>query len=145
MNIVKSSAPYEIIAIGIEPGEMLLETIKKAIDENDIRNGMVISGIGTLKTCTFHYIEDTGFPPKEGFRTIEEPMELSSVAGIIADSEPHLHIAFSTKDKEVWSGHLEPDSEVMYLAEIAIMKINDMKMTRVVDEERKVKLLKAAG
>jgi predicted DNA-binding protein with PD1-like motif len=144
MVTISSAAASELITVGIEPGEMLLETIKDAIAERDIRNGVVISGIGTLKTCTMHYVTHTEFPPTDEFYTIEKPMELLSVSGIIADSEPHLHIVVSVKDKEVYCGHLEPGSEVLYLAEIAIQKCNDLAMTRVADTERGVKLLRPA-
>ena len=131
----------QIVVIGIAPGEMLLETIEKAIADNDIQNGAVVSGIGTLKTCQLHYIKDTEFPPTDVFHTLEKPLELLSVSGIIADGQPHLHVVVSCGEDEVFAGHLEPNSEVLYLAEIAISKFNPLKLTRVVDTERGVKLL----
>ena len=96
---------------------------------------------GTLKTCQMHYITHTDFPPKERNFTLAEPLELVSVSGIIADGEPHLHIVLSCGESEVWAGHLEPKSEVAYLAEIAILKFNALEMTRRLDPDRKVKLL----
>lgn len=133
----------QIVVVGIAPGEMLLETIQKAIQDNDIQNGAVISGIGTLKTCQLHYIKDTEFPPTDIFHTLEKPLELLSVNGIIADGEPHLHVVVSCGENEVFAGHLEPDSEVLYLAEIAIQKFNELQLKRHLEPERKVKLLGA--
>lgn len=141
MNIITSDAPTELIALGIGPGEMLLESIRQACTDRDIRNGAVVSGIGTLKTCRMHYIEHTDFPPADRFFRLEKPLELLSVSGIIADGEPHLHIVVSCGRHEVYAGHLEPESEVAYLAEIAILKCNDLAMARRLDERRGIRLL----
>ncbi|MFX1341023.1 MAG: PCC domain-containing protein, partial [Promethearchaeota archaeon] len=113
----------------------------KAIEDCDIKNGIIVSGIGTLKTCNMHYINHTDFPPSDSIYHLEKPLELLSVSGIIANKEPHLHIVVSCKDKEIYGGHLEPKSEVAYLAEIAILKTNFMPMKRHLDFERKIKLL----
>ncbi len=141
MNVMEYKGPVDIVVIGIAPGEMLLETIEKAIKEKGIRNGAVVSGIGTLKTCQMHHIEHTHFPPDDRFFTLEMPLELLSVSGLIANGKPHLHIVVSYKDEQTYGGHLEPESEVLYLAEIAIMVFNDLKMDRFRDEERQVSLL----
>ncbi|MFP4380680.1 MAG: PPC domain-containing DNA-binding protein [Candidatus Sumerlaeia bacterium] len=141
MNIVSLAGEMELVTIGMEPGEMLLESIRDAIQQQNIRNGVVISGIGTLKSCQMHYITHCDFPPKDAFFTLEKPLELVSVSGIIADREPHLHIVVSCGEDEVYAGHLEEKSEVLYLAEIAIQKCNNLNLTRFPDEERKIKLL----
>jgi len=141
MNVMSYTGPVQFVALGIQPGEMLLESIRDACREHGIRNGAVVSGIGTLKTCHMHYIQHTDFPPSDAFYRLEKPLELLSVSGIIADGEPHLHIVVSCGENEVYAGHLEPDSEVAYLAEVAILQCNDLNMTRKPDEERKIKLL----
>ena len=53
----------EVVVVGIAPGEMLLETVEVAIKENDIQNGAVVYGIGTLKICHMHHIVHDRFPP----------------------------------------------------------------------------------
>jgi predicted DNA-binding protein with PD1-like motif len=145
MNIISSSAGSELVVLGLGPGEMLLESIQRAVAETDIRNGVVVSGIGTLKNLRMHYILHTDFPPADEIENIVGPLELVSVSGVIADGQPHLHVVVSCKQEQVWSGHLEDGSEVAYLAEIAILKCNDLRMARHADERRKIKLLGAAG
>ena len=141
MFTAEYAGPPQVVTVGIVPGEMLLESIRDAVRDHDIQNGAVVSGIGTLKTCQLHYIKDTAFPPTDIFHTLEKPLELLSVSGIIADGEPHLHVVVSCGEDEVFAGHLEPNSEVLYLAEIAIQKFNALRLTRNVEPERKVKLL----
>jgi hypothetical protein len=141
MKIIKGKGEIEVINLGIEPGEMLLESIIQAIETYDIQNGVIVSGIGTLKTCNMHYINHTDFPPSDSIYHLEKPLELLSISGIIANKEPHLHIVVSCKDKETYGGHLEPESEVAYLAEISILKTNFLPMERHLDEQRNLKLL----
>ena len=63
---------------------------------------------------------------------------------MIADRELHLHIVVSVMEEEVYCGHLEPGCEVLYLAEVGILKCNGLAMKRVADTARGVKLLKPA-
>ena len=141
MEVMPFAGKKEIVTIGFQPGEMLLESIREAIQSQGITNGAVVSGIGTLKTCRMHYVEHTEFPPKDHIFLLNKPLELLSVNGLIADGEPHLHIVVSCGQDEVYGGHLHEGSEVLYLAEIAILVFNEHKMERRPDPERKIKLL----
>ena len=142
MEVISQASQTQLLMVGLEPGEMLLESLQKVIESHGVKNGVVVSGIGTLKTCRMHYILHTRFPPEDEIMTLVKPLELVSVNGLIADGEPHLHITVSCGKDEVYAGHLEPGSEVLYLAEIAMLVFDEPRMIRRVDQERKVKLLK---
>ena len=142
MEVISQSSQTQLMMVGLEPGEMLLESLQKVIESHGVKNGVVVSGIGTLKTCRMHYILHTRFPPEDEIMTLVKPLELVSVNGLIANGEPHLHITVSCGKDEVYAGHLEPGSEVLYLAEIAMLVFDEPRMIRRVDQERKVKLLK---
>ena len=133
----------EVIVVGIAPGERLLETIEAAIKAHDVQNGAVVSGIGTLKVAHMHHIEHDRFPPEDRFFTIRKPLEISSISGIIADGQPHLHMTVGYRDEWSVAGHLEPGCEVLYLAEVVILKFNALRLARHFDSERKVSLLGA--
>jgi predicted DNA-binding protein with PD1-like motif len=141
MEVLPYSGQTQLLIIGFEPGELLLESLKKAIATNGVQNGAVISGIGTLNKCRMHYIEHTHFPAQDRIMTLEKPLELNSINGLIVDGEPHLHIVVSCGENEVYGGHLEEGSQVLYLAEIAILVFNELKMVRKLDPERRIKLL----
>jgi uncharacterized protein len=133
----------EVIVVGIAPGEMLLETIESAIKEHDVQNGAVVSGIGTLKVASMHHIQHDRFPPEDRFFTIEKPLEVSSISGIVANGKAHLHMTVGYRDEWSIAGHLEPGSEVLYLAEVVLLKFNDLRLDRHFDAERKISLLGA--
>ena len=140
MNVMTHSGQVDVVVIGLGPGERLLEAVREAVREHDIRSGAVVSGIGTLKTCHLHYITHTDFPPADKFFKLGKPLELLSVSGAIAEGEPHLHVVVSCGENEVYAGHLEPESEVCYLAELVILKFNALGLTRRPDP-RGIRLL----
>lgn len=141
MNIIPYTGPTEIFCLGFGPDELLFEGIEAACREKDIRFGAVISGIGALKRARLHHIEHTGFPPNDIIFTVDKPLELLSVNGLIVEHFPHLHVALSSGRTETYGGHLEPGSIVAYLSEIAIMKFNDAFMQRKYLEDLKIKVL----
>ncbi len=135
------SGALEVVVVGIAPAEMLLETIEATIKEHGIQNGAVVSGIGTLKVARMHHIEHDHFPPDDRIFIIEKPLEVSSINGIIANGKPHLHMTVGFRDQWSIAGHLEPGSEVLYLAEAVILRFDALKLDRHFDAERRISLL----
>jgi len=142
MNIIPYDGPTEIFCIGLGPDELLWESVEAACREKDIRFGAVISGIAALKRANLHHIEHTGFPPNDICYTIDKPLELLSINGMIVEHFPHLHVALSCGTDETYGGHLEKGSIVAYLSEIVIMKFNTAFMRREYIEDLKIKILK---
>ena len=143
MRIIESREQPNLIALGLGPGEKLLESINETIKNNEIRDGVVISGIGTLKRCHMHYVNTTSFPAENHFYVVEEPLEIGSISGIIADYEAHLHMTVGCRDQRTYAGHLEEGCEVLYLAEILVMRLRDMRLERRIDPRYGVSLLSA--
>ena len=142
MNVIESNGSRGLVVIGLGPGEKLLESIREVVKSCDIRDGAVISGVGTLKRCHMHYVNTSGFPPENRFYAVEESLEIGSISGLIADYEPHLHIAVGCRDQRTYVGHLEDESVVLYLAEVLIMRLDDMGLRREMDPRYDVALLK---
>ena len=88
-----------------------------------------------------HHIEHDHFPPDDRMFTVEKPLEVSSISGIIADGKPHLHMTVGYRDEWSIAGHLEPGSEVLYLAEVVILRFDGLALDRHFDPERRVSLL----
>lgn len=140
MEVFPGGQIGEVVALRLDRGEDVLASIEKAARERGIHTGVVMSGIGTLDRAQLHYITHTGFPPKNEFVEYEGPIELLSIDGIIADFAPHLHTCISIEDR-TYMGHVEPGCRVLYLAEIAIAKLEGVRLTRRRDRETNVNLL----
>ncbi len=123
-------------------GEMLLETIEAAIQAHDVQTGRWCLA-SAPESASMHHIQHDPLPPEDRFFTIEKPLEVSNISGIVADGKAHLHMTVGYRDEWALAGHLEPGSEVLYLAEVVLLKFNGLQLDRHYDEERKIKLLGA--
>jgi len=132
------------IVFRCDRGEDLLKTIESVAYERKIANGVVLSAIGTLESCRIHRVTTKGLPPEAEWVTIDGPLEVNSVDGIIANGKLHAHISVSN-GKGTYGGHLEPGSRVLYLAEIVLVEVVGASFSRELDEKTKLRLLKATS
>ncbi len=133
MRTIVSEGFGRIVILSFDRGEKLREGIRDKLKELGIKNAVLVSAIGTFEKASFHRIKNTNLDPEDEFITIEGPMELSSVDGIIADGEPHFHMTFQDLDR-TYAAHLEDGSIVCYLAEVVIAEIKGVELTRIRNE-----------
>jgi len=134
MDIFPKGKLAEVITLRLDQGEDVLASIEAVVRKQDIHTGVVLSGIGTLDRARLHHITTTGYPSVNEFPEYEGPIELVTVQGMIADYTPHLHTCISIKE-QTYMGHLEPGCRVLYLAEIAIGRLEGVRLRRVVNPE----------
>lgn len=127
------------VIIELERGEKIIESIREKCEELDMKNAVIASAVGSLQKLVYH--RPTGFQASavDEFLTIEEPMEIGCLTGTVIDGVPHLHFV-AAGPEGIYSGHLEENSEVMYLAEITLAEINGYNLERRVTPENVKKL-----
>jgi len=107
--------------------------LREIIKQNNIRNAVLVSAIGTLDNCVTHAVTTTDYPAVDVFARLEnKPLELSSIQGVIADGVPHFHTVVSDLDR-AYSGHLEDGCRVLYLFEAVILEVEGLELTRRLD------------
>jgi len=122
--------PGRTIVLRLEPGDDVLACLVEAIRAHGISDGYVASGIGTLSYCVLHMVTTTGYPAVEHFaRWVDEPLELASMSGVIADGVPHIH-ALVSDSKVAVAGHLEPGCIILYLGEVVIQEVTGQTLVR---------------
>ena len=99
-----------LIFLYLSKGDDLLQCIRSEIERRNLSSGMVVSAIGSLRKVVYHYIGSLEDTPRDIFRTIEGPLELASIQGLILEGTPHLHLVVS-EEGSVYAGHLEERSE----------------------------------
>ncbi len=141
MQSFSARATNRVFVLRLDPGDYLLESIRRFIEQEHIKDAYIASAIGTLDYCVMHMVMTTGYPPVEHFERWEDkPLEVSSIDGIIADGTPHLHMVASDHQK-AYSGHVEPGCRVLYLAEIVIVELDQAGLRRVRNEKGILKLI----
>lgn len=123
----------KVILIHLNKGEDVLESVCSEIQRLGVKNGILVSAIGSLRKTRLHYIATTKDISENHFLTIENPIELGNAQGLIIDGVPHFHLTISDLER-VYTGHMEPGCEVQYLAELAILELPEANLTREMDE-----------
>jgi len=119
--------------INLERGEKLLESISVKLMELDVKNAVMLSCIGSLQKAVWHVVSCCDLHPVDKIITMEKSIELSSMQGVVLDGQPHFHMIMSDLE-QTYTGHLEEDCIVLYLAEITLMEIKDLDIYRKKNE-----------
>lgn len=121
----------EVKFLRLDPGEMLLESLEQFIKDSDLRDGAILTGVGSLNQCEFHTVEGDGtHPSKNLFLKFSGSIEIISLTGLIVDYEPHLHISVRA-DNSLVGGHLEHGCQVFTMVELSIGVFSPTKLTRL--------------
>jgi predicted DNA-binding protein with PD1-like motif len=119
----------------LDPGDMVLESIRSLVAEKGIYNAYIASGIGTLDRCRLYMVATTGYPMEKHHEKWEDtPLEIASIDGFIAGGEPHLHAVVSDH-RQAYAGHVEEGCRVLYLCEIVIQEIEGPALKRIMNEK----------
>jgi len=122
-KIFGGASVQEVYRMRLDKNDLLLESLIEAIKTRGIRDGVVLTAAGSLSRCTFHGVNST-------MTTVNDPMELSSLGGLIADGQPHLHVVLTSKARGAFGGHLENGCQVLTHAEITILKFSGTPLAR---------------
>jgi predicted DNA-binding protein with PD1-like motif len=109
---VLTSEFERIEIVRMRSGTDLLDGLNKAIKESQIRNAVILAGIGSVTDYHFHVVSDKNLPPAEEFPKASAPMDLISVQGYILNGRVHAHITLSDENSVI-GGHLEPGTKAL--------------------------------
>lgn len=124
----------DVYRVVLDRDALLLESILDVIKQKNIQDGQVLVTSGSVQECTYHYVTSTALKAKNEFKTVKGPFEILNAGGLIADGEPHIHIALSSPEKGAFGGHLEKGCRVLYLTELTILKYSGPPLTRKSNE-----------
>jgi len=120
-----------VLLIHLTHGDDLMKSIRQACKEIDLKTGILTGGIGSMRQTVYHYTDAKTEKPKDVHVTVDRIAELVSCQGIILEGEPHLHALFTETGGAVSHGaHVEDGCEIMYLAEISIIEVDDLPLGR---------------
>jgi len=112
----------------------LLAGLEKMVKQENIRNGVILAGIGSVRGYEVHQVSNRVFPSHDTFeRNPTQPADLVSMNGYIIDGRIHAHMTLATPDKVV-AGHLEPGTQVFTFADVTIGVMNGTDLSRIDDK-----------
>src|SRR2546426_1085633 len=103
----------------------LLAGIEKMVQQEKIRNAVVLSGAGSVRGYQIHQVNNRDFPSKNMFvKNPTEPADLISMNGYVINGKIHAHMTLATPDR-AFGGHLEPGTNVFTFAIVTLGVMND--------------------
>lgn len=131
----------DIVVARLTYGDLLLESLQEICRAEKIRTGVILTGFGSLTDLRVTGVIGPAFPPRRFYnRTRPRGVEILALSGVIADYHVHAHIVLADK-RGAFGGHLELGCRVLSLAEIALMRVDRIKLARRLDRATGQKLL----
>lgn len=119
------TSQFERIEIArMSSGTDLLEGLNKVVNEKKIKNGVILSGIGSVTDYHFHVVSDKNLPPAQEYPKASVAKDLTSVQGYILNGRVHAHITLSDENSMI-GGHLEPGTKALTFFIITIGVLSD--------------------
>ena len=122
-----------VTVLSLGPGDLLMESIRDTAVKEGIHTGIVMTGIGSLTKACFN----------SGGKTFEQEgvFEVLNFNGTIASFEPHIHITLVDDKGKFSGGHLNDGCKIYTVAEISILKLDDLRLTRKLRDGCEIQLI----
>ncbi len=103
----------------------LLAGLEQGVKENNIKNAVILAGIGSVTSYHYHVVNNRNFPTKNLFvKNNTAPADFVSMNGYIINGRVHAHAVFTSGEK-AFGGHLEPGTSVYTFAIITLGVLSD--------------------
>jgi predicted DNA-binding protein with PD1-like motif len=105
----------------------LLTEMEKQVKQQNIKNAVILSGIGSVRGYRFHNVASRDYPPADMFVSAPNtPADLIGMNGYIVNGVIHSHIILALGDNKgtTISGHLEKGTEVLTFAVVTLGILN---------------------
>lgn len=112
-------SPSRLFTVRLDPGEDVLLSLREAVRQEGIENGVILSGIGSLARYHFHVVKTARLPPGNTFVAGEGPFDILSITGLILGGRVHAHLTFSNTEVAM-GGHMEEGCQVLTFAMITL-------------------------
>jgi len=130
-----SSQFQRVVVLRFKYQTDLLAGLERMVKENHIRNGVILSAIGSVRNYQIHQVSNRTFPSKNMFeKDPTGPADIAGMNGFIMGGKLHPHITLARPDK-AFAGHLEPGTEVFTFAIVTIGVLPDDLDLRKLDDK----------
>jgi predicted DNA-binding protein with PD1-like motif len=111
-----------LVFMRFNPGDDLLAAIKEGVEKNNIRNAVILSGVGSVTSHSYHVVSSSVNPPNNEFVKGERPADIVNINGMVSNGRVHAHIIFSDTNI-AYGGHLESGVKVLTFAILTLAEV----------------------
>jgi predicted DNA-binding protein with PD1-like motif len=135
----------KVVPVRLRPGTDVMDGLKRVCEEQGIKHGAVLGGIGSLRQLSFQVL--TPKPETKlgaGYtepQVVPGPVEIVSLQGVIFQSEEgetllHVHGTFSDQFGKVFAGHVVAGANpILATLDGVIAEMADVRLVRRMEPE----------
>ena len=132
-TLTMSDSAVRMWAFRLPPGTDLKRELASLVTKGGLKAAFVAACVGSLAAARLRMPTASGETAE--VLTVEEPMEIVSLAGTLSPEGLHLHIAVSLRDGRCVGGHLLDGCLIHTTAEIVLGELTDLTFRRLRDAE----------
>ncbi len=103
----------------------LLAGLVQMVKKENIRDGVILAGIGSVRGYHIHQVSNRTFPTQDTYEeNPTQPADLVSMNGYITSGLIHAHLTLALPDRAI-AGHLEPGTQVFTFVIVTIGVMNE--------------------
>lgn len=133
-----------IMALRMSPGTDVMQELEAVCLKENMRNAVILSGIGSLNGAVFMTPE-----PKENMKAgfgygapiiLSGAVEILSLTGMVCHGDSgeillHVHGTFSDREGKCYGGHIDTGNRVLLTVDIVLAETEGINMNRTIDDE----------
>jgi hypothetical protein len=121
--LVERTSIKNLVFIRLNPGDDLLGALEEAAQTHNIKNAVILTGIGSACSHHFHVVGTRVNPPRNDFIKGEKASDIVNINGYIIEGRVHAHIIHSDTEN-AFGGHLHHGLEVLTFAILTLAEVD---------------------
>jgi predicted DNA-binding protein with PD1-like motif len=142
MQLFRGATAAEVLAVRLDAGEEVLDSLARLISDAGIAAGTIVSGTGTLEHVALEVPATLTWPSATYAVEKQGAIQIISAQGHITSVGVELLVSV-TKRNESFSGRVMNGSRVLHTAEFIVLRAGNTRWTRVPHPDTGVPLLQA--
>ena len=121
--LVERTSINNLIFIRLNPGDDILASLTEAAKTHNIKNAVILSGLGSTQSYHYHVVGIPVIPTRNDFTKCDKASDVVNINGLIIEGRVHAHIIHS--DTQIaFGGHLEPGTKVLTFSIITLAEVD---------------------
>ena len=112
-----------LILVRLNPGDDLLQALTLAAKEHNIKNAVILTGVGSVISHHYHVVASTENPPKQYYTKGEAAADIVNINGAVINGRIHAHVTYSN-ETVAYGGHLEDGCEILTFSLITLAEVD---------------------
>lgn len=142
MQYFRGATAMEVIAVRVDAGEDLVESLNRVVSETQLAAGAILSGCGNLEHFALEVSANMNWPPAVYAQEKQGPADIISAGGHIANGYPELFLTVA-KRNEVFAGKVMAGTKALHYVEFTLLRAGNTRWSRVPHPQTGAPLLQA--